>query len=183
VHHEGAARKAALSVSRRNVHRAQDEAWSRPDRRSTATRDVTAAASAMGIQIDVVQASDSRKIEAAFGTLVRNRAGALLVAPDALLLTRRLQLAILAARHAIPAVYNVREFAEAGGLMSYGTSLTEVYRQIGLYTGLILKGTKPADLPVVQSTKFELVINLPSASALGIEVPPTLLARADEVIE
>jgi putative ABC transport system substrate-binding protein len=144
---------------------------------------VTAAASVIGVQIDVVHARDSREIEAAFGTLARNKPGALLVSPDGFLFNRRVQLATLATRHAIPAVYTLREYAEAGGLMSYGTSLTEVYRQIGLYTGLILKGTKPADLPVVQSTKFELVINLPSASALGIEVPPTLLARADEVIE
>jgi putative ABC transport system substrate-binding protein len=135
------------------------------------------------VQIDVVHARDSREIEAAFGTLARNKPGALLVSPDGFLFNRRVQLATLATRHAIPAVYTLREYAEAGGLMSYGTSLTEVYRQIGLYTGLILKGTKPADLPVVQSTKFELVINLPSASALGIEVPPTLLARAHEVIE
>jgi len=149
----------------------------------TTTRDVTAAASVIGVQIDVVHARDSREIEAAFGTLARNKPGALLVSPDGFLFNRRVQLATLATRHAIPAVYTLREYAEAGGLMSYGTSLTEVYRQIGLYTGLILKGTKPADLPVVQSTKFELVINLPSASALGIEVPPTLLARADEVIE
>jgi putative ABC transport system substrate-binding protein len=144
---------------------------------------VTAAASVIGVQIDVVHARDSREIEAAFGTLARNKPGALLVSPDGFLFNRRVQLATLATRHAIPAVYTLREYAEAGGLMSYGTSLTEVYRQIGLYTGLILKGTKPADLPVVQSTKFELVINLPSASALGIEVPPTLLARAHEVIE
>jgi putative ABC transport system substrate-binding protein len=149
----------------------------------TTTRDVTAAASVIGVQIDVVHARDSREIEAAFGTLARNKPGALLVSPDGFLFNRRVQLATLATRHAIPAVYTLREYAEAGGLMSYGTSLTEVYRQIGLYTGLILKGTKPADLPVVQSTKFELVINLPTASALGIEVPPGLLAVADEVIE
>jgi putative ABC transport system substrate-binding protein len=147
------------------------------------TREVTTAAVAIGVQIDVVQASNSREIEAAFATLVRNRVDALLVGTDSFFYNRRLQLATLATRHAIPAVYNVREYAEAGGLMSYGTSLTEVYRQLGAYTVRILKGAKPADLPVVQSTKFELVINLPTARALGIEVPPGVLSIADEVIE
>jgi putative ABC transport system substrate-binding protein len=147
------------------------------------TKDVTAAASAIGVQIDVVQAGDSHEIDTAFATLVRNKADALLVGADSLFNTRRLQLATLATRHAIPAVYFNRQFPEAGGLMSYGTNLTEVYRQLGVYTGRILKGAKPADLPVVQSTKFELVINLPTARALGLDVPPTLLARADEVIE
>jgi putative ABC transport system substrate-binding protein len=127
------------------------------------TKDVTAAASAIGVQIDVVQAGDSHEIDTAFATLVRNKADALLVGADSLFNTRRLQLATLATRHAIPAVYFNRQFPEAGGLMSYGTNLTEVYRQLGVYTGRILKGAKPADLPVVQSTKFELVINLPTA--------------------
>jgi len=147
------------------------------------TKDVMAAAATLGVQIDVVQASDSREIEAAFTTLVRNKANALLIGSDVFFSSRRVQLATLTTRHAIPAVQNVREFAEVGGLMSYGTSLTEAFRQLGVYTGRILKGAKPADLPVVQSTKFEFVINLPTARALGIEIPPTLLARADEVIE
>ena len=146
-------------------------------------RDLTAAAAAIGVQIDVVQASDSRGIEAAFATLVGNKAEGLVVAADPFFYSRRLQLATLATRHVIPAVYNAREYAEAGGLMTYGTSLREVFRHIGAYTSRILKGDKPADLPVVQSTKFEFVINLPTAKALGLEVPPTLIARADEVIE
>jgi putative ABC transport system substrate-binding protein len=147
------------------------------------TRDVTAAASAIGVQIDIVHASDNREIELAFATLGRNRVDALLIGSDSFFFQRRLQLATLATRHAIPSVYFSREFAEAGGLMSYGTSLTDVYRQLGVYTGRILKGAKPADLPVVQSTTFELVINLPTARALGIDIPATPLARADEVIE
>jgi putative ABC transport system substrate-binding protein len=147
-----------------------------PDNANTqsVTRDVTAAAGAIGAQIDVLHARDGREIEAAFAALVRNRA---------VFINRRIQIVTLAARHAIPTVFPVREYAEAGGLMSYGTSLTETYRQLGVYAGRILKGAKPAELPVVQSTKFELVINLPTARALGLDVPPMLLARADEVIE
>ena len=147
------------------------------------TRDVTATASAIGFAIDVVAARDSREIETAFATLVRNKADALLVGPDAFLLTRRLQLATLAARHALPAVCSTRLYPEAGALMSYGTDVLDAFRQVGVYTARILKGTKPADLPVLQSTKFELVINLSTARALGLTVPSTLLSLADEVIE
>jgi putative tryptophan/tyrosine transport system substrate-binding protein len=147
------------------------------------TRDLKAAASKIGVEVAIVQASDNRGIEVAFATLVRNMADALVVGTDPFFYTRRVQLATLAARHALPTVYNVREYAEAGGLMSYGTSLSEALRLTGVYTGRIIKGEKPADLPVVQSIKFDFVINLSTARALGIEVPPTLLARADEVIE
>jgi ABC-type uncharacterized transport system substrate-binding protein len=149
----------------------------------TMLQELTAVGSALGVQVDAVRARDSREIETAFVTLTEKRAEGLFVAPDTFFATRRVQIATLAASHAIPAIYTVREYVEVGGLISYGTSLTEVYRQLGLYTARILKGAKPADLPVVQSTKIELVINLPTARALGIEVPPTLLARADEVIE
>jgi putative ABC transport system substrate-binding protein len=149
----------------------------------SAVRDVKAAASAIGLQIQVLNASNGDEIDAAFATLVSERADALLVAPDAVLNSRRVQIAILAARHSVPAMYTVRDYAEAGGLISYGANVTDSVRQQGVYAGRILKGTKPADLPVVQSTKFELVINLRTAKALGIEIPPALLARADEVIE
>ena len=141
------------------------------------------AASDIGLKIEVVQASNSREIEAVFETLARNGVDALLVGADAFFVSRRVEFAIQAVRHRIPALYNVREYAEAGGLMSYGTDVREAYRQMGIYTGKILKGAKPVDLPVIQSTKFELVINLITARALSIEVSPTLLARADEVIE
>jgi len=147
------------------------------------TKDVMAAAATIGVQIDVVQASDSREIEATLATLSRNQGDALVVSGDTLFYIRRLQLATLATRYAIPAVYTDRAFAEAGGLMSYGTSTAEGYRQLGVYVGRILKGDNPAELPVVQSTKFELVINLPTARAIGVEIPSMLLARADEVIE
>jgi putative tryptophan/tyrosine transport system substrate-binding protein len=146
-------------------------------------RDLTTAAAAIGVQIDVVQASDTGGIDAAFATLVENKAEGLVVATDPFFYSRRLQLATLATRHVIPAVYNAREYAEAGGLMTYGTSLKEVFRHVSAYAGRILKGEKPGDLPVQRSTRFELVINLSTARALGIEIPPTLLALADEVIE
>jgi putative ABC transport system substrate-binding protein len=146
-------------------------------------REISEAARALGLEITILNASTPREIEAAFATLVRDRAEALFVAADAFFISRRVQFARLAVRHGIPAAYSVREEVEAGGLMSYGTNLLDMYRQVGLYAGQILKGAKPADLPVVQSTKFEFVINLQTARALGIDVPPTLLARADEVIE
>jgi putative ABC transport system substrate-binding protein len=146
-------------------------------------RDVASAASAAGVQIDLIKARNGREIEGAFATLVQNKADALLVGPDALFFLRRVQLATLATRHGIPAVYYLREFADAGGLMSYGASLPDVHRQMGIYAGRILKGAKPGDLPVMQSTKFELVINLNTARALGLNIPETLLLRADEVIE
>ena len=146
-------------------------------------RDVEAAARAMGLQIQVLNASTSREIDAAFATFVRERPDALFVGRDAFFTSRRVQLVNLATRHAIPAIYPGRDFAEVGGLMSYGTNIADAFRQVGVYTGRILKGAKPADLPVVQSTKFELVINAQTARMLGLTVPPTLLATADEVIE
>jgi len=138
---------------------------------------------ATGHKIHILNASDERDIDAAFADLVQLQVGGLLVGSDAFFALRRDQLVALAARHKVPTMYDRREFAAAGGLMSYGTLLTETFHQVGLYTGRILKGEKPADLPVMQPTKFDLVINLKSARALGLDVPPTLLARADEVIE
>ena len=148
-----------------------------------AVRDMQIAVSTIGQQITVLNASDSREIDTAFTTMVQKRAPALLIIADALFTSRRVQLVTLATRHAIPAIYTSREFAEVGGLMSYGANLRDISRQVGAYTGRILKGAKPVDLPVVQPTKFEFVINLQTARALRLEVPPTLLARADEVIE
>jgi putative ABC transport system substrate-binding protein len=146
-------------------------------------RDVEAAARTMGLQVQVLNASTSREIDAAFATLVRERPDALFVGSGPLFTSRRAQLALLAGRYGVPAIYAGRQITEAGGLMSYGASLTDAMRQVGSYAGRILKGAKPADMPVEQSTKFELVINAQTARMLGIEVPPTLLARADEVIE
>src|SRR5262245_36414708 len=146
-------------------------------------RDVEAAARTMGLETQIFNASTSSEIEAAFANLVRERLDALFVAGNPFFRARRVQLATLAVRHSIPATYALRDYVEIGGLMSYGTNVTDAWRQVGAYTGRILKGTKAADLPVVQSTKFELVINLQIARMLGLIVPPSLLARADEVIE
>ena len=149
----------------------------------TTLRDVQSAARVMGLQIQVLKASTSREIDAAFATFVRERPDAVFVGLDVFFISRRAQLVNLASRHALPATYPLREFAEVGGLMSYGTNIADTFRQVGVYSGRILKGAKPADLPVVQSTKFELVINAWSARMLGLTVPTTLLASADEVIE
>jgi ABC-type uncharacterized transport system substrate-binding protein len=146
-------------------------------------RDVEAAARAMGLQIQVLNASTTRDIDSAFASFMRERPDALFVGNDAFFTSRRVQFVTLTARDRIPAAYANRDYVEAGGLMTYGTKIAEAYRQVGTYTGRILKGAKPADLPVVQSSKFELVINAQTARVLGIEIPPTLLARSDEVIE
>ena len=146
-------------------------------------RGLEAAARTMGMQIQVLNATTSREIDAAFAALANDRPDALFVGVSGFLLGRRVQLAQLAARHAVPAIYQDREHVEVGGLTSYGASIGEAYRHLGVYAGRILKGAKPADLPVVQSTKLELVINHPTARMLGLTVPPTLLSIADDVIE
>jgi putative ABC transport system substrate-binding protein len=145
--------------------------------------ELRAAASAIGQRIEVVTASTNSEIDTAFDTLVQNRADAFLISPEALFVARRVQLITLAARHALPALYHRRELTEAGGLMSYGSDLADQFRQIGIYAGRILNGEKPAEMPVLLPTKFEFVINLQTAKSLGIKIPITLLARADEVIE
>jgi putative ABC transport system substrate-binding protein len=146
-------------------------------------REARQAASALGLQVQVMEARTVGEIETAFGTVVREKADALFVGPDAFLGSRRVQLVVLAARHGVPMAAADSAFVEAGALMSYGTDVADMYRQVGAYAGRILKGAKPADLPVQQASKFEFVINLSTAKALGLDVPPALLLRADEVIE
>jgi putative tryptophan/tyrosine transport system substrate-binding protein len=149
----------------------------------TESRIVDAAARVLNRQIQILNASNDRDIDVAFAALAQQHVGALLVASDPFFFTRREQLVALAARHAIPTIYFVREFVVAGGLMSYGANFATLYRQLGVYAGRIIRGEKPADLPVVQPTKFEFVINLKTAKSLGLAIPPSLLALADEVIE
>jgi putative ABC transport system substrate-binding protein len=146
-------------------------------------RDIPEAARAIGLQVQVLDASTSREIETAFATLLRDRAEALFVAADVFFTSRRVQFATLATRYGIPAAYGARDFVEAGGLMSYATDTVDMFRQVGVYTGQVLKGARPAELPVLQSTKFEFLINLQTARALGIEVPNAMQLLADEVIE
>jgi len=144
---------------------------------------VQRAASAKGMQLHIAKASKEGDFEAAFASLVQQKVDALVVGTDPFFTSRREQIVALASRYAVPAIYEWQEFAAAGGLVSYGTSLTSLYREVGIYVGKVLKGTKPADLPIQQPTNFELVINLKAAKALGLTVPPTLLAAADKVIE
>jgi putative ABC transport system substrate-binding protein len=149
----------------------------------TQVRDAQEAVRTFGLRLHVLNASNELDFEGAFASLAQLRADALLVSSDAFLNSRRAQIVARVARQAVPAIYEWREFAAAGGLMSYGTNLADTYRQVGLYTGRVLKGAKPADIPVQQSTKFELVINLKTAKALGLTIPQSVLLRADEVIQ
>jgi putative ABC transport system substrate-binding protein len=146
-------------------------------------KDLQAAARILGVQLHVLHASTERDFDAVFATLAQLRAGALVISTDAMFLSRSLQLAALMLRHAVPTIYEDRAFVAAGGLMSYGGSTPDIYRIAGTYTGRILKGEKPADLPVQQATRIELIINLKTAKALGLTIPTALLVRADEVIE
>jgi putative tryptophan/tyrosine transport system substrate-binding protein len=146
-------------------------------------RDIATAAASIGLQLKTLSASSSREIDAAFATLARERCEALLVASDPFFSSRRVQLVNLAARHAIPTIYSQRDFTEIGGLMSYGSRITDAWQQWGGYVGRVLAGAKPADLPVMQLNKLELIINAQSARIIGLTVPATLLTRADEVIE
>ncbi|HWX27726.1 MAG TPA: ABC transporter substrate-binding protein [Steroidobacteraceae bacterium] len=154
-----------------------------PNLAETQSRDLQAAARSQGVQLHVLRASTEQDFETAFASVVQLRAGGLVISSDSFFFTRSAQLAKLALRHAVPTIFGFREFVAAGGLMSYGGTLTESFRWVGVYTGRMLKGEKPANLPVQQSTKIELFINLKTAEALGLEVPPTLLTRADDVIE
>jgi putative ABC transport system substrate-binding protein len=149
----------------------------------TLSKELAVAAPALGVQLHVVHANTEREIDEAFATVAQVRAGALVIGADAYFSSRLVQLGALTLRYAVPTIYQYRQFADAGGLMSYGTSLTDLYRQAGVYTGRVLKGENPADLPVQQATKIELIINLKTAKALGITLPLPLLGRADEVIE
>jgi ABC-type uncharacterized transport system substrate-binding protein len=146
-------------------------------------KEVEAAARSMGLQLQVFNASTSQEIDAVFATIGRERPDGIFLGGDSFFIVRRVQLTNLTVRHAIPAAFSQREFTEVGGLISYGSKISDAYRQVGVYTGRILKGAKPADLPVVQSSKFELIINAQTARMLGLNVPPSLLALADEVIE
>ena len=154
-----------------------------PERAATQVKELEVAAGATGLQLRVYNTGSVRDINSAFAMFGHERPDALFVSADPLFVVRRVQLANLSAGHAMPSSFSVRDIVDAGGLMSYGTNISDAYRQIGVYAGRVLKGAKPADLPVQAPTKYELVINLKTAKALGIEVPPTLLARADEVIE
>ena len=164
--------RVAMLVNRANVPVAE-----------TASRQAQEAASAIGLQLYILNASTDDEIEAAFDILARDRPDALFIPADAFFVSRRVQLATLAARYRIPAAYPTRENVEAGGLMSYGPDLLEMWRQVGVYTGQVLSGAKPADLPVMQSTKFEFVLNLKTAKTLGVEVPMTIQMTADEAID